>query len=424
MTMDAPGNAARQQPGFDPFGRVFISYRVSDGREIAAKLSAALWAHGVPVWFDVDDLAPGDLERRLREALRSGLSGGVLLLTPGVAGSRAVEKVELPELLQLEENADFTLVVASALERPDAPGELDYEEPDRILRAQRGEVSRFMQLKLKKPGVLEEIAGALARRRVEVCARADGSPAVLDINTRSRHAGPRPQATLVVRAEPEKGRRELGSAFWHPFASFLAALPGLVESSGFNELRVCGGAHLSVAFALGAALPTTSPCRLTVQDQRGNEWGDEPSCGSFQLVESVQHHGPPGVPAAVLVDLAGLAPQEDVVERFLTDRASSLSGFLRLSPAERAFIAPSAGASVVDDVAARIRSFVAARKTHRLDLMLAMPFPLAVMLGRRLNTLEARLLELGETATGKQYIPAATVASGEGGGPVVQVHGG
>ena len=85
-----------------PRGPVFLSYRHSDGAELALSLAWALRASGVPVWLDRSDLPPGDTERRLEEAMQSGLSGAVLLVTPDIAASSVVKETELPHLLRLE----------------------------------------------------------------------------------------------------------------------------------------------------------------------------------------------------------------------------------------------------------------------------------------------------------------------------------
>ena len=71
-------------PGVRALAPVFISYRTSDGSRLAAALAWALRATGVPVWHDVTDLPPGDTTRRLQEALTSGLSGAVLIVSPDI----------------------------------------------------------------------------------------------------------------------------------------------------------------------------------------------------------------------------------------------------------------------------------------------------------------------------------------------------
>ena len=96
-----------------PRGAVFISYRHSDGGELATRLAWALRSAGVPVWHDQSDLPPGDTERRLQEAMKSGLSGAVLLVTPEIGQSPVVKEIELPQLLDLESTGTFTLSIAS-----------------------------------------------------------------------------------------------------------------------------------------------------------------------------------------------------------------------------------------------------------------------------------------------------------------------
>jgi len=53
-------------------------------------------------------------------------------------------------------------------------------------------------------------------------------------------------------------------------------------------------------------------------------------------------------------------------------------------------------------------------------LFLRVPFPVAVLLGRSLNTLEVTLFEWDDAASVTRYIPVATAASGRGAaGPLI-----
>ena len=131
--MESSSNTPRLISPIDPRGPVFISYRQSDGRDIAVALAWALRAAGVPVWHDRSDLPPGDTERRLAEALSSGLSGAVLLVTPDIKSSKAIRDIELPRLLELEKHAEFTLAVGSTVEAQHGTSRLDYSAPDRLL---------------------------------------------------------------------------------------------------------------------------------------------------------------------------------------------------------------------------------------------------------------------------------------------------
>ena len=114
-----------------PRGPVFLSYRRSDGADLALALAWALRAAGVPVWLDRSDLPPGDTERRLEEAMQSGLSGAVLLVTPDIGASSVIKDIELPRLLGLEAEGTFTLSIASTIEAE--AGRLDYSAPDCLL---------------------------------------------------------------------------------------------------------------------------------------------------------------------------------------------------------------------------------------------------------------------------------------------------
>ena len=110
MSRGLPGNVKNGSSRVSPRGPVFLSYRHSDGAELAVALAWALRSAGVPVWLDRSDLPPGDTERRLEEAMQSGLSGAVLLVTPDIGASSVIKNIELPHLLALEAQGAFTTV--------------------------------------------------------------------------------------------------------------------------------------------------------------------------------------------------------------------------------------------------------------------------------------------------------------------------
>ena len=95
---------------------------------------------------------------------------------------------------------------------------------------------------------------------------------------------------------------------------FLADLPELRARAGADQVRVQGGAHLSAAFALGAALPTTLMGRVEAVDTEGQLWSltgnAQPGAGS--LIKEVSRTGSAahGKPVAVFLD--GAVVDEDV----------------------------------------------------------------------------------------------------------------
>ena len=241
----------------DPRGPVFVSYRISDGFDLAANTAWALRAAGVPVWHDESDLPPGDTERRLAEALESGLSGAVLLVTPEIEHSRIVREIELPQLLQLAENPAFTLSVLSVIERE--PEKLDYGAPDRLLAQPEGTLENFKQKPARTQRQRADAAHAQCQRRMQAVRSNVGAASgviTLDVQTRIPPFATRVDSDLVLRLRPPMdGDRRPHYQGLHDLKLFLSDLPQLVALAGAEHAKMRGGAHLSVAYALGAALP-------------------------------------------------------------------------------------------------------------------------------------------------------------------------
>ena len=82
-------------------GPVFVSYRHSDGTEHAGAVTSVLRASGLSVWLDRYAMLVGSFRYRMDEALQSGPSAGVLIATPEVTLSQAIQTVEFPTLARL-----------------------------------------------------------------------------------------------------------------------------------------------------------------------------------------------------------------------------------------------------------------------------------------------------------------------------------
>ena len=240
----------------DPRGPVFVSYRQSDGSTLAADTAWALRAAGVPVWHDQSDLPPGDTERRLAEALESGLSGAVLLVTPEIQHSKIVREIELPQLLELEKNSAFTFSVLSVIERES--GKLDYDAPDRLLAQPEGTLTRLKQEPARTQRQRADAARAHCRQRMQAVSRkveAAGRVITVDVQTRIPPFATRVDADLVLRLRPPtEGDRRPHHQGLQDLKLFLADLPRLLAVAGAEHARVRGGAHLSAAYALGGSV--------------------------------------------------------------------------------------------------------------------------------------------------------------------------
>ena len=247
--------------------------------------------------------------------------------------------------------------------------------------------------------------------------RAEGASVLtIDIQTRADPRSVDQEAGLVVRTRPPPaGRRVPSRESWEPLAWLFNNLPRLVTSSGASEVRVSGGAHLSVAFVLGASLPTTAFGCVSVEDQHGAAWqGDGGEATG--LVESAEDLGRDGAPLAVFLDVAQHAPPTDTFGRFVRASSAEYSGSLVIALEDRTgVIDAGVGFATASDVAARIRRVAASHDSNQVHLFLRCPFAIAVFLGRLLNTLEVRLFEW-EQVSGREpsYVPSFVVASGRG----------
>lgn len=415
----------------DPLGPAFISYRQSDGLEIATDLAWALRAAGVPVWHDQTDLPPGDTTRRLQEALSSGLSGAVLLITPEIEHSEVIRDIELPCLLDLASNPAFTLAIGSVVEMQDGSGELDYSAPDQLLELEPGTLEGLNQQKAVGPEDRATLAISLSRRRmmqIRSSIKDAGGMLVFDIQTRVPPSASQFDGDLVLRLRPPvAGERRPHASGLEDLSLFLGQLPELLTIAGADAIRIRGGAHLSVACALGAAIPTTLIGRVEVVDTQGHIWsltGQAPTPGPSNLFDfdvlatREQERGP----VLVYVDL--LPQRSDAAFEDMTESSTATyAGIAHLRSKSADLLVSEQASAIVGEITDRIRSLANSHKTTEVHLLLRCPYPIAVLLGRTLNTLTVHLYEwedspTGSSTTGPRYVPSMVLRSGSGGSPI------
>ena len=418
----------------DPRSPLFISYRQSDGTPIAVDLAWALRAAGVPVWHDRTDLPPGDTRQRLGEALDAGLSGAVLLVTPEIARSAVIREVELPRLLELEAaDAAFTLSVASTV--GSATGRLDYTAPDRLLEREPGTLSRLDQQPASTPTERARIAASQCRRRMEhlrPSVEANGRTLILDVQTRVPPFAATVDADLVLRLRPPAdGQRRPSREGLEDLRHFLAELPQLVSIAGAQHVQVRGGAHLSVACALGAALPTTLVGRTQALDTSGAVWamsGDAPARSEDPRIGVVDADTGEAERGPVLLYVDLLPERSDAaVEDFRAANTGKFAGYVHLRPLRDELLDPRDAAGVVGEIRHAIRVLAGAHRTTEVHLLLRCPYTIALLMGRTLNTLVAHLYEWenGDGPDGlsgqARYLPSLVLRSGTGGSPIRSV---
>ena len=417
-----------------PRGPVFLSYRHSDGAELATALAWALRAAGVPVWLDRSDLPPGDTERRLAEAMQSGLSGAVLVVTPDVGASTVIRDTELPQLLALEAEGAFTLSIASTIGAE--AGGLDYSAPDRLLSQTMPILKGLRQDPALTSREIADIARSHCRQRMEAL-RADIESAgqVIDINlqTRVTPSAIGPHGDLVVRLRPPMpGDRRPHRQGLEDLRLFFGDLPHLLEIAGARRARVSGGAHLSVAFALGAALPTTLLGDVDVVDTAGHTWAfadNAPAPAASTRLLEVTDRSPRGTPIGEAVVYVDLLPtrNDPAFDRLLEARLGRLANVFHIRPVAEGNLLPGDAGAIVAEASHAIRQAASRSETSEVYLLLRCPWTVALLLGRTLNTIRVNLYEWedglgdGDSLVAPRYLPSLVVRSGAGGSPIERV---
>ncbi|MBD9730254.1 SAVED domain-containing protein [Streptomyces sp. H28] len=415
-------------------GAVFISYRQSDGSPQADSIENLLRAAGLVVWRDRTDLRPGTTTDRLEQALTQGLSAAVLVVTPDIVHSDIVRERELPRLLQLDEDPAFSLCIANKTARAGSDAQCDYDAPDRLLRlAPSRTLADKKQSNMLQPSGESEIVRDLLMHRVE-----QRKPAIhseqraFTIRVQTR---PVPFAVdageddlhIRIRAASD-GRLPLREGL-QLLQTTLPLTSDAVYATGAQAVRVSGGAHLSVALALGAALPETKFGTVEVVDARGALWtsteaGDDPLTSELhtQPVDLEQAQTPDSHDrVAIFVSLTP-DPDRTAFEQLLHESSDgfaaaavvSVVGEDRLDPREAARLS-AAAAQHIKELAAR---------SGRAEVHLAFhgPYTMALLIGRYLNTLRTVVYEWDGAAPGRpRYTPALVLEPGVTGGPITTV---
>lgn len=379
----------------DPANPVFLSYRHQDGTRITSRLAWLLRASGVPVWRDKDDLPPGDTIARLQQAIDDGISGGVLVITPDIVNSKIVRDIEAPRLLALHKaSPEFTLGIANAV--TGGSTKPNYTEPDRLLGLAPGTLSGVDQQPASKAGLHTLVKGLVNSRiaHLRSTIAADDQTLTISIQTRNTpQVFDRTEGHLDIRLRPTNDGRLPSRRGLSDLQEVIDLLPHSVVRSGAKRVRILGGAHLSVALALGAALPSTRIGNIEIIDQGGTSWTSGSAAvftnpPAVRVVSQATNPTPRGHPAvAVYADM--LPTRSDAAyDRFLDEHRTHLSAWIHLTYVDdEALMDPALAGRIAADLAAHLRQLSAGNKNAEIHLLLRCPFPLAVLLGRLTNTL-------------------------------------
>lgn len=415
-------------------GPVFISYRQSDGTQRAESLENLLRAAGLVVWRDRVDLRPGTTIDRLEQALTEGLSAGVLVVTPDIVDSEIVRERELPRLLQLDQDPAFSLCIANQIPRIGSGSKCDYDAPDRLLRlAPARTLADKKQANVLDPAGELEMVRDLLMHRIEQrrpAIRAEGRS--LNIRVQSR---PAPFALdaddddLHMRImEATEGRLPSPDGL-KLLRSTLPLISDAVFAAGATRVQISGGAHLTIGLALGAALPETKIGNVAVRDLQDNAWESTPASNDPGVTElnvqahpsEVTHTRDSANRVAVFVTLTA-HPDRPAFERLVRESVEGFATVEILSVPTSSRIDPKEAGRLGQAIAQHIKQLSAGHGRAEVHLAFHGPFPMAVLIGRYLNTMRTIAYEWdGDMMNGPRYRPAIALEPGVAGGPMTEV---
>lgn len=393
------------------FGKTFISYRRTRSAEIAT-LVQTFHEHGVPTWQDVKDLPNEPTNDELEKVLRSPeTANAILFLTPDVASSSTIQKVELPELLARHDKQEaffLTPVAAGGLQREKAGDVAPASLGIRSLASWNIErVSDPMSL-----GEAQAIARIVARQRIQRVNKrlAAGEPFTLCLDVKGRVTG-----KWGLHLDWTKSHAiGVGHAVWA--SRLLPALRTVAEEIGNDRpVLATGTPSLPAAFALGAAFLAPSRRQLSwrqrLPDGAEETWSLTIPPADSGFTARKQQDDLDGTAIALLISAS-----DDVEPTFNLYKAGRrYRGLVRVrAPSFPARLTPSTAVHVANLTIQAIRE-ARAQWAHveRIDVFLGGPAGLAVLLGQLFNTLPPiQTFDLVHTGSAGSYEESAVIKPG------------
>lgn len=268
----------------------------------------------------------------------------------------------------------------------------------------------------------------IEQRRPEI--REQGRPFTIRLQTRpSPFALEADSEDLHIRLRATESGRLPSRAGLDLLRKILPLASDAVYAAGAKRVLILGGAHLSVALAIGAALPETKFGSVDVLDTHDELWAstpadDDPQTTSLQFEPSSGAAlGQVDAPArvAVLVTLTG-QPDHSAFERLIGNSPGAFDAHGAISVGETDRIDPRECARVSRAVAKQIKQIAASHGRAEVHLAFHGPYTMAIQVGRLLNTLRVVVYEWdGETVGHPNYVPALVLEPGVTNGPVTEV---
>ena len=405
----------------DPTGRSFLSYRRSRLDE-ALMLVSHQHDLGIPTWQDIDDLNEEPTEDAIRSVLSdSHTASAVMWLTPDVAESSIIRRVEAPLILDRHGKEDGFFVV------PVAAGGLSYQSVGTVLQGDIGfeDLRRWNIRKVSSDPAAEHDIHAIAvrvlSRRLEAIQHylPLGEPLNVVLNTRSRFTTGASVALAIDWTHRFEDRIATEETWRDYLLSALADISAQIqERAPGRTVQASGLLSIPAATALGYYFMATKRMQLS--------WEQYTPGRSSQMWNLQDARVDAGFEAVIR---AGDAVADDlaVLVSVNADVSLAVGGSYQLLPKFRAYVhvkpkdssrtaeLRSSGQAV--DVARQVVE--AARNARQqyhvrgqVHLFMAIPVGLAMLIGQLLNTLgQVQTYEhIPDGATG-YYVAAARLGN-------------
>lgn len=197
------------------------------------------------------------------------------MTTPDVVNSRVVKKLEVPQLLELHRDREvFALGIITSVKADD--GGTDYDAPERLLEIRPGTLSGVDQQSAERYDLLALIRGLVWHRIANLHKRIEAAVQTFHLSFQTRNTpqvNDRTGDELDIRHMPSGHERLPSAEGFQGLKDTIGPLPDAVTRSEAHRLRVAGGAHFSVAFAVGAALQSSRIGHMDVTDQNRSPLG-------------------------------------------------------------------------------------------------------------------------------------------------------
>jgi WD40 repeat protein len=381
----------------DPTGRTFISYRRTRVDEIAL-LIAALQDRGVPTWQDLSNLGMGQAEENLRKTLGDPMiSGGILWLTPDVADSEMIRKVELPLILNRARNDEAFFAV------PVAAGGLDFKGAAELGKGYVPyDLGEFNITKVAGDPInhaeAAKVARLVLRQHIEKLHRhlPDDAPLVVNIYTGTPPPFQPDKALIIDWTQRFVGGRTALPGAWEDF--LLPALKDIVEAiqtqAPERAVEATGRLSIPAAVALGCIFLEPRGIKISWRPQQAlNQfWHIKAPRQTSGFVSTLSPDTLSGEDLAVLVSV-----DNNINSAFTRSRGHLAARFRAISEIINPGLAPGVTryeintAGEAADIAWIVRqAIINARNKHpeirRTHLFMAVPIGLAMMIGQLMNT--------------------------------------